>query len=183
MTISIHLGAHKTATTHLQQSLRRIEPDLLDADRMFLGPVNLRQPPLDLRAMLNDPAAHPRNSQLARDLLRGLRREHSAMILSDGLFLGGLGRERLLTAEGSFYQDGDRRLGHLLELLGTRDATLFLALRSPASFVTSVHAELVREGQKGRIEDYLGGFDLGRARWLPLVGRLLARLGRGRLIV
>lgn len=183
MTVSIHLGAHKTATTHLQQSVRRIEQDLLRADRIFLGPDSLREEPLDLRALLNKPDSMPKRAQMARDLLRSLRDEHSALTLSDELILGGLRREVMLSGEGSFYCDAALRLGNLLDLLGTRDVDLFLALRAPASFVTSVHGELIRQGGTGTLQDYLGDFDAATARWLPLVQRILSVQGQGRLIV
>lgn len=183
MTLSIHLGVHKTATTHLQHSVRRIEQDLLDADRIFLGPDSLRDAPLDLRALLNRPQATPKRATLARDLLRSLRDEHAALTLSDELILGGLGRERMLADDGSFYRDAQMRLGNLLDLLGTRDVDLFLALRAPASFVTSVHGELTRQGGAGSLQDYLGDFDVGTAQWQPLVMRLLSVMGQGRLTI
>lgn len=181
MSLNIHLGAHKTATTHLQRCLGAIEADLLAHELMFLGPDTLRGAPLDLRALLNNPDRHPKRRDAARTLLRGLRAEHRDLLISEELILGGLG-QRLLGPEGRIYQDAGQRLRNLLTLLGNPDVTLFLALRSPADFLTSLFGEQMRHGGPVRIEDFLDGFDPVSLSWSDLVARLLKGSQAGRIV-
>ncbi|MFV0384107.1 hypothetical protein [Paracoccus sp. (in: a-proteobacteria)] len=182
MTLSIHLGAHKTASTHLQRSIGAIEADLLESNVIFLGPDILRDAPLDLRALLEGPERRRRQSDMVSRLLRGFLAEHRDMILSDELILGGLGRARLLGDNGRIYLGAAQRLRNLLDLLGTGDATLYLAIRSPADFVTSLFGEQLRWGGVLRIEDFLGDFDPAGLSWSDLVRRLLATGEAGRIV-
>lgn len=182
MGLFIHLGAHKTATTHLENCLRAAEPELLAAGVAFLGPGNLRQEPLNLRMLLNDPDRRPRQQSTARVLLRTLIADHRDLVLSEEQILGGLGDADLLGPDGQVYLHAVPRLRHLLALAGTGEVTLLLALRSPADFLTSVFGEQLRHGGPLRIEDFLRGFDPAGLRWSELVARLLAETGAARLI-
>lgn len=182
MSVHIHLGAHKTATTHLQRSLVAIEGDLLAQGIAFLGPTLLRTPPLDLRALLNDPDRMARDRDAVVPLLRGLIRDHSRVVISEELILGGLDHGNVLGRGGRLYLLAENRVSNLLRLLGHADITLYLALRSPADFATSLYGEQVLRGAPPRIEEFLGDYDLTAMRWSDLVTRILNATGAPRLV-
>ena len=182
MALFIHLGAHKTATTHLARCVLAAENDLLQAGVVFLDPAQLRQPPLELRALISDPGKSPKQQKLGQEILRGLMAEQRDLILSEEQILGGLGASRFLGRDGRVYPQAGQRLGKLLDLLGTRDVTLLLGIRSPADFLTSTFGEQLRHGGPLQIEEFLGDYDPRSLRWCELVERLLAESGAMRLV-
>ncbi|AUH33689.1 hypothetical protein [Paracoccus tegillarcae] len=182
MGLFVHLGVHKTATTHLSDCILAAEEELLASEVVFLDAERLRHPPLSLRGLLSDPAAKPRARKLVRDILRGLAAEHRNLILSEEQIVGRLGGGRFLGAAGQVYPGAGQRLSRLLDLLGTRDVTLLLALRSPADFLTSTFGEVLRHDGPLRIEDFLGDFDPVSLRWSELVARLMDQSGAARMV-
>lgn len=172
MGLFIHLGAHKTATTHLANCLEKAESDLLADGVAFLGPENLRQAPLNLRLLLNNPEGRPDQQKAAMGILRGLMEEHRDLIISEELILGGFTKGQFLGAGGQVYPQAGQRLRHLLDLVGTRDVTLLLAIRSPADFLTSAFGEGLRHEGPLKIDTFLNGFQPALLRWSELIGRL-----------
>lgn len=173
MGLHIHVGVHKTATTHLQRCISAVEPQLMDRDIMFLGPQTLRANPVDLRSLLDGDRSATERWRKTRNVLRGVLADHRDMLISEELLLGGLDPERFLGRDGQIYTTAEERLANLFRLLGARDATLFLALRSPADFLTSVFAEQMRFGGELNIAEYIGDFDPVLLDWPGLVTRLL----------
>lgn len=182
MALFVHLGAHKTATTHLARCVLAAEEDLLQAGVIFLDPAQLRQPPLELRALIADPGVPPRRHGPAQEILRGLMAEQRDLILSEEQILGSLGASRFLGRDGSVYPLAGARVRKLLDVLGTRDVTLLLGLRSPAEFLTSTFGEQLRHGGPLRIEEFLGDYDPKSLRWSELVERLMMESGAARLV-
>lgn len=181
MSLSIHLGIHKTATTHLQQSIKLIEPELVDRDFMFLGPENMRARPLAVVGLLDKVAKKPKRAKTTKMLLRGLLSAYSNCLVSEELLLGGLNPTGFLGKNGQIYTKAENRLNNLLDLFGTKDATLFLSLRSPASFLTSAFGEALRFGGPLTPDEYFGDFDPLDLRWSDLITRLM-RSGVSRLV-
>lgn len=182
MGLFVHLGAHKTASTHLARCLEAREIELLAEGVVFLAPEQLRSEPLNLRVLLNEPESRPRRRAAARDMLRDMIAEQRDVILSEELILGGLAGRGFMAGDGRIYPNAGQRLAQVLDMVGTRDATLLLAIRSPADFLTSAFGELLRHGGPARIDEFLGGFDPAAMRWSELVDRLLRESGAERLI-
>lgn len=173
MSLRIHLGIHKTATTHLQQSIKQIEQSLIERDVMFLGPENMRVRPLAVINLLDNMEKKPKRVLAAKNLLRGLLDTNSDCVVSEELILGGLSPARFLGKNGQIYTRAEARLNGLLDMFGTRDATLFLAIRSPASFLTSIFGESLRSGGPLTPAEYFGDFDPLALRWSEFVQRIM----------
>lgn len=177
----LHLGAHKTATTHLQDILAAHRPALLDRDVDYLPVADarpvlrraMRRGRLD-RGLLSMPLAH----LFRRDLAR-LRKGPATVLLSEEDLLG-----------YSFDQLTDPLYAGLpglplLRVLARRgaDLHLFVALRSLDGLIPSAYAQTIKA-----IAPEPGGFEAVRARlrdrppsWLDLVTRLAAALPDARL--
>ncbi|TRW95095.1 hypothetical protein FNJ84_17565 [Paracoccus sp. M683] len=182
MSVSIHVGAHKTATTHLTNCIDRIERQMIAAGTMFLGPESLRHAPLNLRALLNRPDANAEKQASGSAILRGLIDDHRNLVISEEQILGAIANGNLTDEAGRVYPKAGMRLRHLLDLIGTRDVTVFLACRSPADFLTSAFGEYLRHNGPLRIEDFLGDFDPRALRWSELAERLMQESGAARMI-
>lgn len=183
MSLFIHLGVHKTATTHLQKSVKRIEPELLKKDFMFLGPDEMRRQPLSVVNLLNHVATRDQSKRVrsVRRILRGLVETYSDCLVSEELLLGGLNPRYFLGEKGRVYTMAEMRMKNLLYLFDTTNVTLFLALRSPASFLTSVFGESLRYGGPLTPGEYFGNFELTALRWSDLVTRIM-RSGAQRMV-
>ena len=138
----IHIGAHKTATTHLQATLERISEALrqdgvavatMTQLREATGPL-LRRPGLRARLMPRVPG-----SDLAT-VLGALGRGADRVVLSEENWIG----EAFEGAACPPYPDATRRLSRIVQALPGRDVTLYLAVRHPAEFASSVYAEALR---------------------------------------
>ena len=173
MSLCIHLGAHKTATTHLQAAFDRAAPKLAEQGMGWLGPRQLRQNPTDLRHLLDNPEQMPWRAQRAAEGLAQARKDRDRMVLSEELILGDTTPERLFDA-GRLYPLGPRRLANLIALLDAGPATLFLAVREPTDFLISAFGEELRMGRQVTMAEYLAGLDPSRLRWSDLAQHLLA---------
>lgn len=180
MTIRIHIGAHKTATTEMQQALRRLREPFAEANIGVVGPKGLRGGWISLhRAMFrkDDEARKTAETRLRRWL-----RRHDNHVLSEENIIGSVHRRRIFGAGNRFYPDAVTNIALLRELMGDPEIELFLSIRDPAEFVTSAYGQVLREGVAQGIEDYVAGYDVPEFSWAELVTRLVDCPGVTRLV-
>lgn len=171
--LHLHLGAHRTATTHLQDTLELHQAELAAAGvaaptRAWLRERNLggKTLPGGLKRLLPDLVARLRLSRLLGQIAAGSRR---AIVSEEKL----LGFVRDLLAERA-YPELEDRVGLLHRALGDREATLYLSVRDPGTLLPSAYVHCLRMGNLGLPE--FG--DISRRalekpfRWLDVVQRL-----------
>lgn len=170
MTVRIHIGAHKTATTELQRALRTVRRQLEAGGTPFVGPSALRGRWISLPNALfrDDPELR---GQAERRLRRWLRR-HQNHVMSEENILGSVHRRRIFGDGNRLYPEAADNVTRLCALMGGPEAELFLSIRDPAEFVTSAYGQVLREGVAMGIEDYVEGYDVSSFSWAELVGRL-----------
>lgn len=180
MTIRIHIGAHKTATTEMQQAFRRIRKRLEAMGTGVVGPRGLRGDWISLhRAMFaRDEEALGR----ARTRFGRWLRRYQDHVISEENIIGTVHRRRIFGAGNHFYPEAVENLGLLRDLMGNPEVELFLSIRDPAEFVTSAYGQILREGVAMGIEDYVGDYDVPAFSWVELASRLCAAPGVTRLI-
>ena len=183
MALTIHLGAHKTASTHLQQSLRMALDDLRRGGVAYADPVVLRGLGLPLLDVLACGGEAGRDARRVARLLAGLRETMPELLLSDENILGGTHRNRMFGRNGMVYPFAAARLARTLELAGGGPATVCLSVRDPARFNVSAFALQVAHGNEREIGDWLMGRDPARLNWSGLARRLTAVPGVARLLV
>lgn len=182
MTLTIHVGAHKTASTHLQQSLRSVMPQMQAAGIHYSDAAHWRGWPMRLAAALDD-------GPQGRRLLRRLQARFDPIdefwphqILSEENILGTL-RPDSLIGDRVIYPQAQRRMNRLCGAFRRRPATVCLAVRDPLDFFTSAFSMRVLGGHALVWEEYLDGYDPATVSWTGLARRLLAARGVARLIV
>lgn len=178
--LSIHLGAHKTASTHLQQALRARRAALDAAGVVYLGPAELRKGPLALGAVARGDGAAV-EGQLRRALHVHLQLGRR-LLLSDENLLGPLLPQGHLPVE-QLYPQAEARLSRILRAAGQEAATVFLALRDPAGFLVSSYSQRLMSGRLLPFQDFLAGRDLAQVRWSELVARLAALPKVARMVI
>lgn len=175
--IILHLGAHKTATTHLQQGLKRALPRLVDT-AVFL-PDDLRKNGLRLQDWLGlrspDPQ-HEAQLRAAFDL------PAARLVLSEENALGQVpGPE--LAGHPVLYPQAASRLARLRTLLPQGAVTLALGVREGAGFLASCYSQALMAGRVAPFEAMFGGMDPAALSWSDLADRLMVSLPGARLVV
>lgn len=145
MKISLHLGAHKTASTFIQDGFEKNLTELRAAGVDFIPTGTLRrtftQP---LNAMMQRPAEE-------RDAMRA----SAAAFLTDALAASGCGRMILsdenllgvpahLVMAGRMYDPEPTKMATLAEVLAPHEVEIFIGTRQMAQFGRSVFCEAIR---------------------------------------
>lgn len=180
----IHLGAHKTASTHIQHVLGDMRGQLLAEGLDVLVPhQGLREKALTRLAARRRKHRLPflaRASDLTT-LVEPLRQGPSRVILSEEGLLGWT--QAVVT--GQFYSGLGYAFAVLNRLATQSEVTLYLAIRSPDTFLPSIYAESLRHGPPPE-----GGFDAVRGwvrrdppRWSRLVADIRRWAPKARLVI
>ena len=182
MVLTLHLGAHKTATTHLQASLRAANGVLRERGVHFAGPTVLRTQRCPLTLALSESGTE-RQAERARRHLADVAEIYPELLISDENIIGGTRRGYLFGRRGQIYPQAAPRLRKLLTLLPNRPVDAVLSIRDPASFLTSAFSLQLNRGMELELDGYLNGRDPTAVDWTDLAARILSLPGIRRLTV
>jgi tetratricopeptide (TPR) repeat protein len=188
MTIWIHLGAHKTASSLLQHTLRmnaaklerngvvQVASTSREYTDGFLPVYNESIAAFYKRGKLGEDPAFEMAEQRFHDLIRhGAGRD---VVISD---------ERLLTGRIGFtktlYPNAKVIAEWFGRVLDGSDVRFILYIRRQDHFVESCYLQLVQEGQTLSFEDFLETIDLSALRWNEVVDPFAAAFGPSRVTV
>ncbi|MFN7003530.1 MAG: hypothetical protein ACK4NW_08890 [Roseinatronobacter sp.] len=169
----MHIGAHKTASTHLQSVLLANRARLRAAGCACFGPDLLRGDLKLPRARAVD-AVYQREIAPLCAAVDAARAEGCRVVLSDENIHGGGPRPPLLAEGGVYYPQAEARIGRLLRGLGVTGAVIALGLRQPGAHLVSGWGHQYLAGRQMGFADYLGDVDLPALRWSDLVARVLS---------
>jgi hypothetical protein len=171
--IHLHIGAHKTASSHLQRSLRQNRKLLRAHGVAFLPTGQYRKTLAPLQIQLRDGAALRDLQAQAAPLLEGAAGACGRLVLSDENILGQLPR----VAKGAdLYPWATGRVQRSMAVLPTERLHLFLAIRNVARFLPSAYGESLRHGRYQTFERFISNIEPARLRWSRLVQRLRQEL-------
>lgn len=173
MSIHIHIGAHKTASTELQQSLDAARGPLAASGLAYLGPMDLRAPSLGFHEALREAAlSEPGDLQGYLDALTG---DYPDRLISDENSIGTMSGGAAFRREGLLYSRAVELLTRLLDLLdASTGVNLFLAVRDPAEFITACYGHQLRCGEINDISSFTHGVRPRDLAWSELASRLIA---------
>lgn len=136
--LRVHLGAHKTATTHLQKALHRHRAALAAADIDFVRPIELRAALHEGEHRLSRLPWRARARLVAA--LSGLRSGAGTLCVSEENLLGQI-RDLF---DATPYRNLAARIAPLRHLAAGAPVSLFLAVRPFDRLWPSAHAEALR---------------------------------------
>lgn len=171
--VILHIGAHKTATTHLQLALQSARDELLTVGVAFYGPTQLRGKGLALAERFALPHAKAQENVADdpqaewRDMSAGFRR----VVLSEENFTGVLNR---VGAKLSFplYPNAVERIAALSSVIAPDGIDVFLSIRAPAAFLNSAYSQVLMSGGRVRPETFKSKNPLGAVDWAKYIERL-----------
>ena len=169
-TVALHVGVHKTATSHLQQSLWRAEDMLVENGVRFYGPKYFRLPGRALPALFGlKPGRAPRRPP--QEQLELLRKGAGRLVLSEENYIG-----HLHLADGppmlARYPEAGKRIGALAQAMDCGGLEVFIGLRDPAAYLNSAYGQMLLGGQVMPMEQFKAQNPLDAVNWLDLVRRI-----------
>ncbi|WP_341368314.1 hypothetical protein [Yoonia sp. BS5-3] len=181
-TVAFHVGAHKTATTHLQRSLQTVADPLADAGVRLYSPKYFRLPGRSIPALFGlkdgppDPARRSPADQLAL-----MRKDADRVIFSEENYIGVLNSPRRFPVQVRYPHAADR-VAALAEAIG-RPIDVFLGIRQPTAFLSSAYCQMLMGGRAMPLDRFKRINPITSVDWLDLVTRLRGAKGVGQLTV
>lgn len=167
-------GAHKTASTHIQNSLQEAAPALAEHGIALMMPKITRDLLQPLAYELRDHGASDALRARAARVLADHAPGASHLIIMDENILGGT-KLHMLFGDGILYPWAQRRLGNLMALFPRAQIHVGLAIRDLVSFLPSAWSEeLSHIPAPIPFETFMQGVDAPALRWSELVERLAA---------
>ncbi len=181
--IAFHIGAHKTATSHLQRCLTK-ESDALAAQGVqYYGPQYFRQRGhaihglFGLRAGANSDVTRPSpTGQLAM-----MRKDGHRLVLSEENFIGALNDPHGLAVERRYDLAG----AHLASFAQAirHDLDVFVCVRRPTAYLNSAYCQMLLGDLIQPFDVYQSHNPLRSIDWSDLIRQVRGAKGVGRVIV
>ncbi|PIE10704.1 MAG: hypothetical protein CSA72_06395 [Rhodobacterales bacterium] len=173
VSVALHVGAHKTATTHLQKTLIQNRPLLAEAGLRVLTPDNLRKPGRSINDRFGINGAPEIEASGIRRLRSMLPDDRERLVLSEENFIGTIrSPEDRLTLP--LYPKAAQRIAALVDKLAPAPVDVFLAVREPSSFLTSCYGQFLLGGHMVSPAAFFLDHGPGDVDWVDLVRRIRA---------
>ena len=176
------IGAHKTASSHLQQSIMAAEPALRDHSVAPVPPQVMRDHLDPIAHMLRDGAQLPEARQAAQDFLQKQAPGADRVVMMNENILGRTDPKSLLRAR-RLYPWAPRRLLWVVDLFPDHDIDIGLAIRNLATFLPSCWGENLFHKPYVDFDTYMGGIDPTDLSWARLLRRLRDTASRAQIFV
>ena len=178
--VALHIGAHKTATTHLQRSFVMQQEALIKAGVRYYGPENLRRPERGLGDIfgLDVYRKKPEPKRTPADQFDFMIKDGHRLIFSDENFIGVM-HDKDGTMLAPLYPQAQKRIAALVDAVAPHPVDICLGIRNPASFLSSAYGQALTGGTRMPFDAYLAKNPMALIDWAGLIGRLhdIPRLG------
>lgn len=183
LSIGLHIGAHKTASSHLQNVLYRNREMLAGEEIRVYGPGYLRMKGRDLAAMFGlswSESPPPRRNADAQ--LRFLAKGRKRLVFTEENFAGNLVDNKGL-ANLPLYPFGPERVEELVAKWAPVETQLYVAIRNPASFLASAYSQSLFGGADASPRMFRANNEWRMIDWADYITRLRAVTGVSDLYV
>ena len=172
--VAFHIGPHKTASSHLQQSLLLAADDLADVGVRYYGPEHFRLPGRTIPALfgLRKKRGPGRTKRPANEQLALMRKGAGRLVLSEENYIGDLSFSAA-QVRGMRYPKAANSLAVLTAALDC-PVDLFLCLRNPASLINSVYSQMLYGQRIASPAQFKALNPLESVNWTEFVARVRA---------
>lgn len=176
------VGAHKTASSHLQQSLLDAQAALTAHGVAIVPPKTVRADLTPVSALVRDGISPEIGHGAGAAFLPLHAGDAGTVILMDENILGSTDR-KMLMRKTRLYPWAHHRLGRILALFPDHDIEIGLAIRSPATFLPSCWSESLHHGPYEPFRRFIKNIDPLALSWAALADRLHEASPQARMIV
>lgn len=176
------MGAHKTASSHLQQSLLDAQTQLAAQDVALVPPKTVRADLTPVSALVRDGISPDIGHGAGAAFLSLHAGDAATVVLMDENILGSTDR-KMLMRKTRLYPWAHHRLGRIIALFPDHDIEIGLAVRSPATFLTSCWSESLHHGAYTPFRQFIKGVDPLALSWDALAHRLHEASPQARMLV
>ncbi|PUB11501.1 hypothetical protein [Yoonia sediminilitoris] len=182
--VAFHIGAHKTATSHLQRSLEHSSDALADVGVRYYGPKHFRLPGRTIPALFGKkpPAKENLRKRTPREQVDRMRKGGHRLVLSEENFIGVLNTPRRRMVERR-YPHAAQRISDLAESMDVGGFDILLGVRQSTSFLNSAYCQMLMGGKVTPVDDFKRLNPLSGVDWQALVAELRQATGVKRLLV
>ena len=159
--VIFHLGAHKTATTYMQNRLKANNATLRANNVYYPGIGEMRK---HFTYNINDETPNEFTTKML-----ALRDTHT-ILLSDENMAGGIDDVLRL---GRQYLETGRKLTRYCAIMGTDQPVVFLALREYSSFVISIYCEYLRHYPFIDFESFARQYAASNFDWVSVIQEMV----------
>ena len=163
--IIVHAGAHKTASTHLQNRVLENENLVVKSGCSYLGPEKIRDQLGTLwRALGRSDTPDEQKRKLA-----ALAAGQPRLVISEENIIGGF--KDLLNGPNRaiLYPKAVERLARLAQLVAPNPLHIAIAVREPSSYYVSVYNQLLLSGRFQTWERFSKGLDPTAVKWSDIL--------------
>lgn len=169
LSISLHIGAHRTASTHFQQLVECNSAALEQSGIMAHTPSSLRGEGKPLWDKLTSKQIASQEEQ--ESLIKQLSKSYSQLVLSEENTLGSM-----FSSSGgmtsSLYPNGHVKVAIFLKNTPNCSTTTYIAIRNPATYLPSVYAYGLTRGRYMSFDGFMGKVSPFALKWSDLVSRV-----------
>jgi hypothetical protein len=163
--IIIHAGAHKTASTHLQNRLLENEKRVVKSGCSYLGPEKIRDQFGTLwRALGRSDTPDEQKRKLA-----ALAAGQPRLVISEENIIGGFKDLMNGPNRAILYPKAVERLARLAQLVAPNPLHIAMAVREPSSYYVSVYNQLLLSGRFQTWERFSKGLDPTAVKWSDIL--------------
>lgn len=181
--IAFHIGAHKTATSHLQRCLSKASEELAAEGVRYYGPQYFRQRRHAIHGLFG--LRTGTNPKVARrsptDQLAIIRKDGHRLVLSEENFIGPLNDPQGQPVAKRYEKAGAHltSLAHAID----HDLDIFVSVRRPTAYLNSAYCQMLLGGLILPFDVYKAHNPLSSIDWFELIGQLRAVKGVGQVVV
>ena len=163
--IIIHAGAHKTASTHLQNRVLENENLVVKSGCSYLGPEKTRDQLGTLwRALGRSDTPDEQKRKLA-----ALAAGQPRLVISEENIIGGFKDLMNGPNRAILYPKAVERLARLAQLVAPNPLHIAMAVREPSSYYVSVYNQLLLSGRFQTWERFSKGLDPMAVKWSDIL--------------
>ena len=163
--IIVHAGAHKTASTHLQNRVLENENLVVKSGCSYLGPEKTRDQLGTLwRALGRSDTPDEQKRKLA-----ALAAGQPRLVISEENIIGGFKDLMNGPNRAILYPKAVERLARLAQLVAPNPLHIAMAVREPSSYYVSVYNQLLLSGRFQTWERFSKGLDPTAVKWSDIL--------------
>ena len=161
----VHAGAHKTASTHLQNRLLENENLFVKSGCYYLGSEKIRDEFGTLWHALG--RSDTRDEQKRK--LAALAAGQPRLLIFEENIIGGFKDLMNGPNRATLYPKAIERLARLAQLVAPNPLHIAMAVREPSSYYVSVYNQLLLSGRFQTCERFSKGLDLTAVKWSDIL--------------